>query len=121
MKTHSYKAVDYRCAECDFMGSSDTTMEVHMGREHCEKIECGMCDSVFNDLETLETHLSTCEIYKCDECNFITTKLPEMKIHLDDKHNGETGIQINHSKQSRGNREEYDCYFYTKRDLFTRN
>jgi hypothetical protein len=121
MKTHSYKAVDYRCAECDFMGSSHTTMEVHMGREHCEKIECGMCDSVFNDLETLETNLSTCEIYKCDECNFITTKLPEIKILLDDKHNGETGIQINHSKQSRGNREECDCYFYTKRDLFTRN
>ena len=56
MKTHSYKAVDYKCAECDFMGSNDTTMEVHMGKEHCEKIECGMCDSAFNDSETLETH-----------------------------------------------------------------
>ena len=68
-----------------------------------------MCDSVSNDLETIETHLSMCEIYKCDECNFITTKLPEMKIHLDEQHNGVTGIQINHSKQSRANREEYDC------------
>ena len=102
------------------MGSNDTTMEVHIGKEHCEKIECGMCDSVFNDLETLETHLSTWEIYKCYKCNFITTKLPEMKIPLDDKHNGGTGIQINHLKQSGASREEYDCYFYTKRELFAR-
>ena len=80
-----------------------------------KQIECGMCDSVFNDFETLNTLLSTCEIYKCNECNFITTKLPEIKAHLDDHHNGGTLIQINHSKQSKANREEYDFYFYTKR------
>ena len=118
IKTHSYNSVDYKCVECDFMGSNDTTMEVHMGKVHCEKIECGICDNVFNNLEALETHLSTCEVYKCDECGFITTKLVVVKIHLDKEHNGGTEMQINHLKQSTANREEYDCYFYKKRDLF---
>ena len=121
MKTHSYKLIDYRCAECDFMGSSEATMEIHMGKIHCEKIECGMCDNIFNDLGTLETHLSTCEIYKCDECSFITSHLSEMKVHLDDQHSGGKGIEIIHSKQSRANREEYDCKYYTKSELFPRN
>ena len=120
MKTHSYKLIDYRCAECDFMGSSETTMEVHMGKLHCEQIECGMCDIIFNDLATLETHLITCEIYKCEECSFKTSKLPEMKVHMDDQHSEGRGIQIIHSKQSRANREEYDCIYYTKMELFTR-
>ena len=89
-----------------------------MGKVRCEKIECGMCDNVFNNLEALETHISTCEVYKFDECGFITTKLVVVKIHLDKEHNGGTEMQINHLKQSRANREEYDCYFYTKKHLF---
>ena len=91
-----------------------------MGKIHCEKIECGMCDNIFNDLATLETHLSTCETYKCDECNFISFKLSEMKVHPDDQHNGGKGIQVIHSKQNRANNEEYDCTYYTTSELFSR-
>ena len=121
MKTHSHKLIDYRCTECDYMGSSETSMEVHIGKIHCEKIECGMCDNIFNDMANLETHLTTCEIYKCDECSFTTSKLTEMKVHLNDQHSGGKGIQIIHSKQNRANREEYDCIYYTKGELFPKN
>ena len=34
MKTHSYKQVDFRCEERDFLGATPFTMEVHLGKSH---------------------------------------------------------------------------------------
>ena len=52
MKTHLCKRVDYKCEDCDFCGTNSMTMEVHLGKAHCETFECGLCESEMKDLET---------------------------------------------------------------------
>ena len=66
---------------------------------------------------TTETHLSTCETYKRDECKFITTKLTDIKTHLDENHEQKSNIQIINSKQNRVNTEEFDSHNYAKENL----
>ena len=66
IKSHSYKRANYKCDDCDFVGESEFTMEVHIGKFHSEKYECGLCDFEATNLENLEIHLVTCEIYQCD-------------------------------------------------------
>ena len=82
MKSHTYKGIDFKCEECDFLGINETTMEVHFGKEHSENIECGLCEFLAKDQVDLDIHLSTCESYKCDACNFVTTTLASMKTHV---------------------------------------
>ena len=64
MKSHSYKQITYQCEECDYCGKNKMTIEVHLEKNHNEKFECGLCEYVANDLENLDTHLFTCEIYE---------------------------------------------------------
>ena len=59
MKTHSYKQVEFRCEECDFLGETPFTMEVHLGKSHSDHFEFGLCEFVATDLEKLEMHLFT--------------------------------------------------------------
>ena len=40
-------------------------MEVHLGKGCLGRFECGLCDSVLESSEVLETHLNTCEVYEC--------------------------------------------------------
>ena len=61
MKHHSYKLIQYKCEECDFCGTNSVTMDVHVGNEHSEN-ECGMCEYIAKDKETLET---TCLLVRC--------------------------------------------------------
>jgi hypothetical protein len=65
MKTHSYKSALFKCEECEFFGTNHLTMEVHLGKEHSANFECGLCEVEAKDLENLEMHLFTCEIYEC--------------------------------------------------------
>jgi rubredoxin len=43
IKRHSYKQAKFECDDCDFVGESDLTMEVHIEKQHSEKYECGLC------------------------------------------------------------------------------
>ena len=54
--THSYKEIRYKCEECDFIGQNEVTIEVHLGKLHSEKFECGLCDLEAGGLENLEIH-----------------------------------------------------------------
>ena len=119
MKSHSYKGVDFKCEECDFLGINETTMEVHFGREHSDNIECGLCDFLAKDLIDLDTHLSTCEIYKCGDCNLVTKTLGNMKTHIEKDHQGKINFQFIHNKQNRTNKKEFDSQYYTKEELFS--
>ena len=65
MKSHSYKLVKYRWAECHFVGENDLTIDVNMGRYYANDFECGICKNKFESLESLEIHLQTCEKFKC--------------------------------------------------------
>ena len=62
MKIHSYKKAAYKCEECDFIGESEYTMDVHIGKCHSEKFECGICDCTTKTIEDLDMHLFVCEI-----------------------------------------------------------
>ena len=62
MKTHSYKEAKFKCEDCDFVGKSKETMEVHLGRSHTDLFECVFVKLI---LKVQKTHLKTCEIFRC--------------------------------------------------------
>ena len=39
MKLHSYKKAAYKCEDCEFIGESPYTMDVHIGKLHSENKE----------------------------------------------------------------------------------
>ena len=79
MKTHSYKYLEFQCAECDFSGESEYTMEVHLGKTHSDIFECGLCDFEAKDTSMLEMHLFSCQIYVCYECDDRSQNLTDLK------------------------------------------
>ena len=82
LKTHSYKTVKYKCEDCEFVGTRKETMDVHSGKCHAENFECGLCEFPTNNLEDLETHLFTCEMYECNACYERRTRLADLIDHL---------------------------------------
>ena len=40
MRNHSFKEAKFKCEDCDFVGQSRETMEVHIGKSHTDKFEC---------------------------------------------------------------------------------
>ena len=119
MKTHSYKQIEYRCEECDFLGATPFTMEVHLGKSHSDKFECGLCEFVAKDLETLDMHLFTCEIYQCEECEKRFKNIKDIKEHLTNEHGAYTTLI--HAKQSRADNDEIDMVEYSKNFFITNN
>ena len=75
-----------KCEDCDFVGQSRETMEVH--------------------IEDLETHLNTCEIYRCRRCYLKVTKISNIKTHVKRRHKGLQATLIDHQKISRNNENE---------------
>ena len=106
MKTHSFKKVKFKCEDCDFVGQSRETMEVHIGKAHTDQFECGLCEVSFGKLEDLETHLNTCEIYRCKRCYLKATKISNIKTHVERRHKGLQATLIDHQKISRSNENE---------------
>ena len=79
LKTHSFRYVQYKCNFCNYYAEDDIGIAVHVGKDHGENFECGLCEFVAKDLEALEIHLCTCEIYKCEKLwrRFYKLKRPE--------------------------------------------
>ena len=90
LRTHSYEESKFKCVDCNFDGKCSETMDVHMGMSHTDTFVCGICDVSFGNSKDLETHLTTCEIYKCNchSCDFKQTKLSDIKEHLEKDHGG---------------------------------
>ena len=44
---HTYHNVRYQCNECEFMANEIETLDVHFGRKHANKFQCGLCDKIF--------------------------------------------------------------------------
>ena len=102
--------MQFKCEERNFWGSNRLTMEMHVRRKHSELISCGMCMLVVKSEDILETHLVTCEIYKCNECRTKCTTVSEMKKHIK-KHKGKN-ISLTHLKSNRKNSEFFDDDFH---------
>ena len=118
MRTHSFRRIEYKCEECDFCGDSELAMVVHNGRMHNENYECGLCNFVAQDLEALDIHLFTCEMYECCDCENRLQNLCDLKKHILEKHGDEKTLQVIHMKQDRANPEEFSNRKYKKEDLF---
>ena len=122
MITHSIKSsgtLNYKCIECDFWGSNILTMEVHMKKNHSEKIKCGLCDCEFKSIESLDTHLQTCETYRCFDCDNIFITLEGVKEHVTQQHSGEN-VSFKHSKSDRFNADFFVDKNYNFKELFGR-
>ena len=93
-------------------------MEVHVSKVHAEQIECGMCETETKDLESLETHLVTCQIYECKYCEERFQNVSDIKKHICDKHKGQEFLKILHAKIDLSNTDEIKCRTYFTKDLF---
>ena len=70
--THSYDSTlfvqEQVFKKCEFKFQIAESMEVHLGK--CgPDLFCGFCETNFDDLEMLDMHLKTCEIYECSVCS----------------------------------------------------
>ena len=70
-----------QCDECDFWGPNAQTMKMHFQRLHSENVACGICSLEMKDIETLDIHTSTCEIFKCSWCDNSFNNVSDIKSH----------------------------------------
>ena len=100
--THSYDSKSekhHKCVECDFTSITIETMEVHIGKCCDNYFECGLCEDRFENLEKLELHLKTCEVYECGQCYIRYKSLSEVKKHVEKEHEDEKSLH--HLKMDR--------------------
>ena len=85
---HTFHTVRYQCNECEFMANEAETLNVHFGRKHSQKQECGLCDKTFENSEDLEYHLTECEIFMCSNsgCRDYFKTLEKLKDHISEHH-----------------------------------
>jgi hypothetical protein len=93
-------------------------MDVHFGKVHPEKLECGLSEFQVDDVDKLNSHIFTCEIYKCERCDKNVADLTELKAHTLANHLEYKYMSIVHAKQSRNNEEEIDDKYYDTIYLF---
>ena len=115
---HTFTTADYKCEECNFIGTNQFTMEVHFGKTHSESSECGSCDFETKSSEDLKMHLFTCEIYMCGPCDVRFKKLSEVKTHLGENHAGKEWAKIQHGKQNRANSDIISSEYHKYDQLF---
>ena len=120
--SHSYECsskLNYKCKECEFWGQNRLTMDLYIKMFHSEKITCGLCDLEVYNLQDLEIHSTTCEIYKCFVCENIYKTLSDIKQHLTNEHKGQFGW-VKHAKIDRNNSDFFDTVDYSTKELFGR-
>jgi hypothetical protein len=121
MYTHSYTDVGsflkpkQSCKICDFECKTEDSMIVHLGKCHSENLECGLCEAGFDELNKLEMHLNTCEVYECGSCNIRNTSISEIKKHIQKEHDESTKIW--YLKLDRNNSSEVSSKSYKLSDL----
>jgi hypothetical protein len=90
-------------------------MVVHKGKCHSGNLECGLCETEFEELKTLVKHLNTCEVYECGSCNIKNTNISEIKKHIQKEHDNSTKIW--YSKLDRNNPNEVGSKYYKISEL----
>ena len=113
--SHSYIDAKFKCEDCEYVGDNDESMHVHAGKAHSENYECGLCESIFNSLEKLETHLVTCEVYEFNHCYFTSKDISKIKVHVLKEH-GSTG-ELVYMKMARGKFDQVDAKTYSQSEI----
>ena len=117
--SHSYTNSKFKCDECEFLGGNDATMQVHIGKYHTDKFECGLCYIEEKDQESLEIHLATCEVFECGKCDERLKSISDLKKHIKEKKYPGGFATIHHLKGDRNNCSEISVRQYCSRDLQT--
>ena len=81
-------------------------MNVHVSKHHTDLFECGLCERSLENSPNLDTHLNTCEIFRCRMCWQERTTLSDITDHLRKKHKGPQPIIIEHLNMSRNSTTE---------------
>ena len=100
--SHTYTEAKFKCEDCDFHCENELSIEVHQGKCHSDDFECGLCEYKAGSIENLNTHLSTCESYECDNCFYRVQHLSHMEAHMIEKHE-KLNLNIIHGKIDRKN------------------
>ena len=117
MRSHSftgrhshYLENNYKCEDCEFTSKTIETMEVHAGKCRTENFECGLCEYTADTLEKLETHLVNCEVYECEECEYRTRFIKDIKSHIEKEY----GVpkKLYHIKMNRNDKNLVDFKDY---------
>ena len=116
-ESHIHTQSKFKCEDCDFYCENELSIEVHHGRCHNEDFECGLCEYKAGNIENLNIHLSTCEIYECDNCFFRVKVLSHMEDHMDEKH-AQENLNIIHGKVDRKNENCIKTTEHLKNELF---
>ena len=91
-------------------------MDVHIGKKHTENFECGLCEFEAGEIEALNMHMFTCEIYLCETCDINFTTLADLKEHLMKDHKTEKKRIIH--IQNRSDDEVMDEKYHYAKSLF---
>ena len=106
IKTHSYIEARFKCVDCDFVGESNETMEIHVEKEHTNPFECGICNYKANSHQDIEIHLFTCKIYKCYKCDYKERSINAIKKHTEKNNGSSDHNKLHHMKMNRNNPNE---------------
>ena len=118
MITHSYSESShfkFKCDECGFWGPNEHSMKMHFKRLHSETISCGMCDYQAPDLEKLDIHTFTCELYKCEKCDERLHSFSDIKMHIEKEHKGYSSLR--HYYRWKSNEEFFTENYHWFKDL----
>ena len=78
--TYTYENSEFKCDVCAF----DWTMQIHHGKMHNKKTECGLCEYDATENKNVDIHLKTCEIYECKECGHVTKENSKLRSTLEE-------------------------------------
>ena len=81
-------------------------MEVHIGKDHSENHDCGLCGFEAQTWEKLDIHLNTCEVYQCGGCEKIFNTIKDVKKHIEEMQYSDGWHYVYHLKLERNNQNE---------------
>ena len=120
LKINSFKRV-IKCENCSFLATNNLSLNVHEGKAHSGEFGCRLWGFEAGNLETLEMHLHTCEIYTCCRSDDIVRTVSDIKKHLKEKHaSWLNDTYVTHSKISRTDSDMVETknvkgiYFFSK-------
>ena len=120
--THSYidtTDLTLKCEDCNFWGHNPMTMKLHFQKTHADQKSCGFYKYESSETQQLETHIFTCEAYKCNSCGKLFKNFPDIKLHINEEHKRNTHIL--HSKINRDNSDHAVEIFHQSKELFRKS
>ena len=88
---------------------------MYFQRLHCENVSCGICSLDMKDIESLDTHSSNCERFKCSWCDKSFDNVIDIKSHSRKEHKGKNYLY--HYNRMRINEEFFSENLIYIKDL----